>query len=80
MGLVRVTKTDFNTNDSKVKQIQYSIVGDVMRYTYKKISGLLAMLLGVMLISRFAPDWLFYTTLAFIGVFMLYLLYYYSSY
>ena len=51
-----------------------------MRYTYKKISGLLALLSGIMLISRFSPNWLFYTMLAMIGVFMLYLIYYYSSY
>jgi hypothetical protein len=50
-----------------------------MRYTYKKISGLLALLFGVMLISRFAPDWLFYTLLAMVGILMLYLIYYYLS-
>jgi hypothetical protein len=51
-----------------------------MRYTSKKITGLLAMLLGVMLISRYSPDWLFFTALAVITVFTLYLIYYYSSY
>lgn len=51
-----------------------------MRYTSRKKSGLLAMFLGVMLLSRFSPDWLFYTVLAAAAIFMLYLVYYYSSY
>lgn len=51
-----------------------------MRYTSKKITGLLAMLLGVMLISRFSPDWLFYPVLAGTAIFTLFLIYYYSGY
>jgi hypothetical protein len=51
-----------------------------MRYTSRKKTGLLAMFLGVMLISRFSPDWLFYTVLVFATVFMLFIIYYYSSY
>jgi hypothetical protein len=51
-----------------------------VRYTYKKISGLLAVMLGAMLMSRFAPDWLFYAVFAAIALIMLYLIYYYSNY
>ncbi|MDF2521467.1 MAG: hypothetical protein K0R84_2095 [Clostridia bacterium] len=38
------------------------------------------MLLGIMLISRISPDWLFYSLMALIGIFILYLLYYYSRF
>jgi hypothetical protein len=51
-----------------------------MRYTSKKIAGLLAMLLGVMLMSRYSPDWLFFTVFAVTTAFTLYFVYYYSSY
>ena len=51
-----------------------------MRYTYKKMTGVFAVLLGVMLMSRYSPDWLFYTVFAAIAILMLYLIYYFSSY
>jgi hypothetical protein len=51
-----------------------------MRYTYKKIAGALCVLLATMVISRFVPDWLFLGAISLIGVFILYLLYYYSRY
>lgn len=55
------------------------MVGDRMRYTYKKISGLIAIVIGGMIAARFVPDWLFYFVLAALTLFMLYLIYYSSN-